>query len=334
MSQKAENTGAMMPPMVKFFLTKRVPCAFIVVMMLTSAYWFDALFGNIPLIGFLLVLLGMALHLTVPSVFALVLFGGGLGYSLQVGGIAALGILMLSSGSVYAVLIFLGLFVLVPVLIALAMQRQGLNQASWRLAIAIFLLVVAALMIAMDAEGIKAFVTQMFKPMFDSLAANVPAGETVAVESLRQLQKAMIDVFPGLLVLSLWLIWWGNILFARKLAKRFGFYQGDDSTMLTLFLPRQLVYILFVFALISSVAEGDLQYIAMSGMFVLSGLLAVQGIVVAHAWLKSRGMMNSIVVMYVMLFFWSIVIVVFMMIGLFDIWFNFRRNIISATGEK
>jgi len=323
-----------MPKWVEFVLTKRFPCALMVVFMLTSAYWFNVLFGNIPMIGFLLLLVGMLLHLAVPSVLALVLFGGGLAYSLQVGGIAALMILLLSSGSLYAVLVFIALFVLIPVMTAISIQRQGLGQASWLLAVSLLVAVFVVLMVAMNSDGLKEYVLQLFKPMFENMITEIPVGEKEAVASVRQLQDIMVEIFPGMLVMSLWLTWWGGILFARKTARVYGFYQGDESDMLSLVLPKKLVYVLLAFAAIANMTDGNLQYIAVNGLLVLSGLIAVQGISVAHTWLKSRGMMNTIVVMYVMLFFWSVMVLAFVIIGLLDIWFNFRRNIVSTTGEK
>jgi len=334
MNQEPSLQLKRMPKWLEFVLTKRFPCALMVVFMLTSAYWFNVLFGNIPLIGFLMLLVGMVLHLAVPSVFALVLFGGGLVFSLQVGGIAALLILLLSSGSMYAVLVFLALFAVVPVMTGLTMQQRGLGQASWLLAVSLLVTVFVALMIAMDSEGLKEYVSQLFKPLFNSMVAEIPVGEKEALSSIRQLQNIMVEIFPGLLVISVWLAWWGDILFARKIAKGYGFYQGDESTMLSLVLPKKLVYVLLAFAAIANMTDGDIQYVAVNGLLVLAGLMAVQGISVAHTWLKSRGMMNTIVVMYMMLFFWSVMVLAFVMIGLLDIWFNFRRNIVSTTGEK
>jgi len=326
--------GKPMPSLLDFVLTKRVPCALMIVAMLTSAYWFNVLFGNIPLVGFLLMLMGLLLHLAVPGVFALILFGGGLTFSLQVGGIAALLLLLLSAGSVNTVLIFLALFVIIPVYAAQTVQRQGLGQASWLLAISLFITVIVALMIAADAEGIQGFILQLFKPMFDSMVATLPVGDAEALAALRELQDIIVKSFPGLLVISIWLTWWGDILYARKVAKGYGFYQGDESSMLELVLPKKLVYVLFALAVVAGMSDGDVQYLAANGLLVLAGLIAVQGVSVAHTWLKSRGMMNTIVVMYVMLFIWSVVVVAFVFIGLLDIWFNFRRNIVPTTGEK
>lgn len=334
MNQEPAQTTTPMPKVVEFFLTKRVPCAFLVVVMLTSAYWLNMLFGNIPLLGFLSVLVGTLLNLAVPGLFALVLFGGGLKYSLQVGGIAALALLLLSSGNLYVVVLFTGLFVLLPVMIAMVMQRQGLGKAAWLLTLGLFFGVLLALVTGSDAESLQAFVNQLFKPLFDNMMATLPAGETEAVVQIQQLQMMMVKIFPGLLVLGLWVSWWGDIIFARKTAMKYGFYQGNVGEMLAFFLPRQLMYVLLVVVGLANITAGDIQYLTINAALVLAGLVAVQGMMVAHTWLKSRGMMNAIIVMYVVLFFWSFVVVLFVLIGLLDIWFNFRRNVVSTTGEK
>ena len=334
MSQDPEQRLETLPKWADFFLTNRLPCAALVVVMLTAAYGFSVLFGNIPIIGFLMLVVGMLLHLAVPSVFALVLFGGGLFYSLQVGVIASAFILFLSSGSFYVTLLFFVVFVVASALTAKTMEREGLGQAAWVLAVVLFTVVILSLMIAMDTKGIQAFVSELFKPMIDDMVSSVPATETQAVESIRQLQGWVVKIFPGLLVFSLWFVWWGNIVFARKMAKRYNFYQGNNSSMLDFALPTLLIYVWVTFAAMAWLATGDLQYIASNGLLVLSGLVAVQGVMVAHAWFESRGMVNTIIVMYVMLFFWSAVVVLFIVVGLLDFWFNFRRNMVSTTGEK
>jgi len=267
-------------------------------------------------------------------VFALVLFGGGLLYSLQVGVIAAAFILFLSSGSMYLTLLFFVVFVVASSLTARVIQRQGLGQAAWLLAVLLFTVVTLALVIAMDTAGIQAFVSELFRPMFDDMVKSVPAAEIEAVESVRQLQGWVIKIFPGLLVFTLWVVWWGNIVYARKVAKQYHFYQGNESGMLEFTLPSVLVYVWLAFAAVALLATGDMQYIASNGLLVLSGLVAVQGVMVAHAWFKSRNMVNTIIVMYVMLFFWSAVVMLFMVVGLLDFWFKFRRNMVSTTGEK
>jgi len=334
MNQEPSTQGVTMPKVVDLFLTNRLLCALLAVMMLTSAYWFNVLFGNLGLFAFIFVMVGVVLHLAVPSLFALVSLGGGLKYSLQVGGIGALLVLTLSSGSVYTAVVFMLLFVLLPVFASRAMQKSGLGHAAWLLAWAMFFGVSVAMLVGASPLGVEAFVNQQFKPVFDEMIARIPPEATSDIVAMQGLQSMMVKVFPGFFVFGLWLIWWSGVLFARKLAQKYGFYQGDAEGILSLAMPKQLAVVLLIFLAFANLASGDIQYIALSGVIVLAGLVAVQGVVVAHAWLKSREMVNTIIVMYVMLFFWSFVVLFFVLLGLVDMWFNFRRRFISATGEK
>ncbi|MDX8382226.1 MAG: DUF2232 domain-containing protein [Ghiorsea sp.] len=334
MSEESKPLGITMPRVVEMFLTNRVLCAALAVMMLSSVYWFDMLFGNLKLIAFIFLLVGVVLHLAVPSLFAVVTLGGGLKYSLQVGAIAALLLLALSSGSVYTSIVFLMLFVLLPVFATQTMQNRGLGQAAWLLALVLFTGFAVVMMIGASPQGLEAFVHQQFQSVFDDMIARIPPEAKDDIISMHSLQDMMVKVFPGFFVLGLWLVWWVDLILAQKVAVKYGFYQGVSVDVLSLTLPKSLVYVLLVLMAFANIASGNMQYVAFSGAIVLAGLIALQGVIVGHAWMKNRGMGNAIIVMYVMLFFWSFVIVIFTFIGLLDIWFNFRRNFISTTGEK
>ncbi len=67
-------------------------------------------------------------------------------------------------------------------------------------------------------------------------------------------------------------------------------------------------------------------------LVVLGGLLAAQGIAVGHCWLKAKGMILGIGLMYLMLFIWTAMIIPFVIIGLLDIWFDYRRKIPAVGG--
>ncbi|MDX8383699.1 MAG: DUF2232 domain-containing protein, partial [Ghiorsea sp.] len=281
MSQEPTPNVQAMPKMLELFLTNRLPCALLVVLMLTSVYWFNVLFGNVPVVGFLMLLLGSVLMMSVPIVFALVLFGGGLNFTMQVAGIVALAVFILSSGSLNLALAILLSCAVIPVFSALRMQREdGFHQSAWSLAVGLLVFTFIAMWFTSDA-GIKDWMQQMLAPMFDDMLASVPVGETEVLLSIQSLRDVMVMIFPGLMVFSLWLTWWGNILFARKLAKKYGFYRGDECSMLYFRLPTKLVYALLVLLALTNMASGDIQYVAMNTLLVLAGLIAVQGIAVA-----------------------------------------------------
>ncbi|MDQ7003838.1 MAG: DUF2232 domain-containing protein [Ghiorsea sp.] len=334
MSQEPLPQGIAMPKVLDLFLTNRVLCAVLSVFMLTSAYWFNVLFGNLGFIALIFLLVGVLLHLAVPSLFALISLGGGSKFGLQTGAIAGGLLLLILSGSMGVVVVFMLLFVLLPIVVARTMQRKGLGQAGWILALVMFIGFATAMLFNAGPEGMELLVQQQFKPVFDEMLAGIPPEAKSDLASMQSLQATMVSVFPGLFILGLWFVWWTGLMYARNVAQKYGFYQGDGRDTLSFALPNIVAYVLLLFLAFANLATGNLQYLALSGVIVLAGLLAVQGVMVVHAWLKSREMINTIVVMYIMLFFWSFVVVVFTLIGLLDMWFNFRRKLISATGEK
>ncbi len=334
MSQQPSPSGVMMPKVVDLFLTNKVPCAVLAVVMLSSVYWIDMLFGSLGVLALILVVFGVLLHLVVPGLFALVTLGGGLKYSLQTGAIAAILLLLFTSGSIGTAVVFFLLFVVLPSFSARLLQQQGMGQAAWLLALVLCSGVGFAMVAGAGGQSVESLVQQQFQPVFDEMLASIPPGATAEVASVQHLQAVMVKVFPGFFILSLCLIWWSDVLLARKLAIHYGFYQGNTDGVLAFALPKVLVYVLLILLPFANMAEGNVQYLALGAAIVLAGLLAVQGVMVAHAWLKNRNMVNTIVVMYVLLFFWFGVVVMFALIGLLDVWFNFRRNFGSATGEK
>ena len=59
MSQEPLPKGVAMPRALDLFLTNRVLCAVLAVLMLTAVYWVNILFGNLGLIAFILLIVGV-----------------------------------------------------------------------------------------------------------------------------------------------------------------------------------------------------------------------------------------------------------------------------------
>ena len=142
----------------------------------------------------------------------------------------------------------------------------------------------------------------------------------------------MVSVLPGLLALSLWMTWWGNTGLARHLARKFSFYQGEEASLLTLSFDKTLAYLFALLMLLMLIVSGNVLYLVNNALIVTGGLLAAQGVAVAHSWLKVKGLTFSIGLMYLMLLIWSAMIVPFVIVGLMDIWFDYRRRLPAAGG--
>jgi len=302
-----------------------------------SAVVWSLLADSVPLLAMLLYLAGMTLHLLTPALFALILFGGGLIYALQVAAIAAVVVAVATGFSVISGLVFFLLYALLPVLAARSLARVGgLNHSARLMAIGLFLATMAALTAGAVAQGLsmQQFVGAMVSPFFDILSGFAPAGQQIAAEAIERAKETTIWALPGFLAFSLWLVWWMDVLLGRKLAVTYGFFRGDHSRMLMIRFDKATGFALIAATILSVIAGGSLQYVAVSTAVMLAGLLALQGVSVAHLWLKAREMQMTLVIMYLLLFIWSAMIVPFIIAGLLDIWFDFRRSIVPANGEE
>jgi hypothetical protein len=325
-----------LPPIAQYILTRRIPCAALALLMFTAAIWGSALSG-VPLLALLMSLIGLTLHMLTPALFALVVFGGGIVYSLQVAGIAALGVVVITQFNLMSGALFLLLYAMLPALAAASLARiGGLKRSANRLAFGLFAATMTALLAGAAAEGmdIHLFMERMIAPLFDAVAANIPVGEVAAVEAIEQAKVMTAWVLPGFMAFSLWMVWWMDVLLARKVAVKYGFYRGDHSEMLMIRFDRVTGIAFIVTAALANITDGAVQYIALSSAIMMAGLLAIQGVSIAHLWIRARGMQMTLVIMYLVLLIWSAMILPFIIVGLLDIWFDFRRNIVPTNGEE
>lgn len=325
-----------LPPIAQFLLTRRIPCAGLALVMFTAAIWGAALSG-IPLLALVMSLLGLTLHMLTPALFALIVFGGGLIYAFQVGAIAALAVVAITDFNLMSGAVFLLLYAALPALAATSLLRiGGMKQSAQRLALGLFLATITALLAGAASQGVTMhlFVEQMIEPLFSGVAGSIPVGEVAALEALERTKAMTAWVLPGFIAFSLWMFWWLDLILARRIAVTYGFFRGDHSEMLMIRFDKVAGITFLVVAALANIMDGSVQYIAISIAIMLGGLLALQGVSVAHLWIRARGMRVTLFVMYLLLLIWSAMIIPFIIVGLLDIWFDFRRNIVSANGEE
>jgi hypothetical protein len=330
------NQPAVMPAAAAFIMTHRLPCAALMILMLMAAFWLPALLQGLP--GMLIVLasiFGLGLHMLVPGLIALITFGGGATFTMQVAAIASLGITALAGFSLLPGLIVLTVYGLLPMLAAMAeMRTDGMRRSAQYLALTLGGVVLISIMAGASIQdlGLREFVASALAPIFDGLLTQMPAGDPEAAQMVEQVRQMTVGFFPGIVALGLWFVWWGDIVFARNIAVKYGFYQGSKSDLLELRFGKSLAYVFLALLALVNLGAGDVQYVAINTAILLGGLLAAQGIAVGHCWLKAKGMILAISLMYLMLFIWSAMIIPFVIIGLLDIWFDYRRKIPEVGG--
>ncbi|GAV19172.1 hypothetical protein MMIC_P0101 [Mariprofundus micogutta] len=331
-----QTPNQVMPAAVAYVLSHRLPCAALMLVMMMAAVWLPVLLQGLPpFLIMLIATLGLGLHILTPALIALITFGGGLMFGIHVAALAAVGVTVLAGFAVLPGLMAFVVYGLIPIAAAATMMRNdGVKRSAQLLALLMGALVFFGLMITamMQDLGLREFIGQMLMPMFDEVQTQMPASDVEARQMLEQARQTMISVLPGLLALGLWFAWWGDMVFARNIALRYNFYTGDASGLLDLRLGKAMAYAFLGLLLLTNLGAGDLSYFAANAAILSGGLLATQGVAVVHSWLKAKGLNFSIALMYLMLLIWSVMIVPFVIVGLLDIWFDYRRNIPAAGG--
>jgi hypothetical protein len=324
-----------MPAAVEYILTRRVPCALLAVVMFSAAWWLPGSLQNMQLLAWMFALLAIGTHLLTPGLFALITLGGGSSFALQVALLSAVGVGLAAGMQPLVGLLMLLMYGVMPIAAAVNLRRPGgLARSGQNLAIGLLLAVLAGLWAGANAAhmDMRGYVDHLLSPVFDSAATQLHGQDPQASAALTQFRRTAAWLLPGSLALGLWMIWWGDALLARALARRFGFFRGEQAPMLSIRFGRTTAYAFILAVAGANLVEGDIQFMAVGTAILGAGMLGMQGVAVAHTWLKIRQQPWMIVIMYMLLTMWSVLAIPFVLLGLMDVWFDYRRHMKSADG--
>lgn len=324
----SEVTPAL-PPSVSLILTRPLPCGLLIAFIFSAQLWLPQIFASLPLVVFLLLFICMGLNFFTPALTAIVSLGGGIQYTAQAGAIATLLLLLLPGISWMIALVFALLYVALPAIAVSALTtNQGISRSSDILVLGVAAgvvlgLIVASLTLQSDIQPwISAFTREVF------MKAQPKAIPAEMVDSVYNMLAWSIT---GMLAFSVWLVWGLNLKVARDLATRYGFYDGDPRSLLELRPGRWIGGAFLVALAFANLMGGDIQYLGVTLAILFAGIIATNGVSLVHLFLRSRGMGMTIMFMYVMLLIEIRVIVPFVLLGLLDIWFDYRRKITNAS---
>jgi len=311
-----------LPPAVAWVLTRRIPCALLAVGLFSTGLWMP---DGSPLSPML------ALHLLTPALFALIALGGGLMFALQVALIAAAMLTLLAHGDLAAGLMLLVMYALLPMFAARSLRGpDGLAKSAVQLAIGLGCATLAALLAGASGAGLspESWVGRELSPMLEAIARQ----QNMDAAALERIRRAFVWLFPGMTALALWAIWWGDVVLARGIAIRHGFFRGDARPFAGLRLGRNVAWLFLALLGAVLVTGGEMRYLAFAPLVLAGGLLTAQGLAVAHAWVRAHGMPWLLAALYVVLLIQPVMLLPFTVTGLLDTWFDYRRRMKPANG--
>ncbi len=332
------RAAARLPAFAEFVLTRRLPCAALAVIMFTAILWLPATGALVPAFASPASVLAFLIHLLTPGLFALVFFGGGSSFALQSGLIAAIAAGLVNFSLLPGLAMFV-LYVVFPVSSGyILMLPRGLERSAYSMAAGLGILILLILLLAAGSANmsLQEYSDHLLAPFFTPLTEQIPAGEDgqLFLQAIKQMRETSSLVFPGSMTIFVWLVWMGSTLLARRLASRFGFYEGSAQPLASIRFNQKLAMICFMFLLGAMMLGGTLQYLTLNAGIVLAGLFAMQGLAVTYVWLSARKLRVLNWFLYPMLLMQPVMIFPFLIIGLFDVWFDYRGKINPVIGGK
>jgi len=149
------------------------------------------------------------------------------------------------------------------------------------------------------------------------------AGKNAAVN---QLVKVLIGIFPGLMVLGSLVIVWANFMGGRALLAKTGQLPPELADLKTWSAPEGLIWIVIAagFALIIPLTWVRLP--AVNALMVLGLIYFFQGLSVVAYWLNKKGAPAFFKILcYTLIALQQYLTLIVAAVGLFDVWFNFRK---------
>jgi len=320
------TTNAAMPTVVRFALTKPAPCALLLVLMFSMQLWLPQWFSSVPALALMVAFICMGLNFFSPALMAVVTLGGGLRFVAQAGTIAYVMVFFIPNIGLAVSIMFGILYILLPTIAARGLTTPlGITRASDTMVAGALLTAVVGLLVIVQTQNITAheWVNQLIEPLFSAMRDKPNA---ISEQEVIGIQSLLGWTLPGILAFSLWLMWGINIAVARRIAMHYGFYHGDPRPVLQLQPGIWCGWLLLLALVVANVVSGDLQYIGVTIALLLAGVMAQNGISIAHLWLRTRGLTPVIVLMYGLLMFMSMIIFPFIVLGLIDLWSNYRNK--------
>jgi len=319
-----------LPRLLEAVLANRFSSAVLLVVTFAAAVWGPVMIaGSHPIIASFLALL---LHFITMVLFCCIYYGGGTRHAWHVGLLATVAVFFVSEWDEKITLVFLLAYIAIPWLASsLLMMKHGLSRSITFLSVCccLLFLIFAAL------SDVQALLTQSIAPLFDAVRAQqAELGGKTTLQAVAEMENLTVLLMPAALMQAMLFMWLFSMLVGRWFALRYQFYSGDVSQLSSFRMDRSSIAVLSVLLMVVFLFSDYLYYIALSLLLFVAGLFSFQGVIVAREWLKKRNSDFAVGVMYVILLIQPMMLIPFVMIGLLDVHYDYRRTNSRKSGGE
>lgn len=136
----------------------------------------------------------------------------------------------------------------------------------------------------------------------------------------------MVGIFPGLMVMGVLLIAWANFMMSRLILVKTGWLPSGLTDLKTWSAPEKLIWVLIAAGFAMFAPMNWLRLMAMNGLVVLGLIYFFHGLCVVAFWLNSKKASPFLrITAYSLIALQQYLALMVAALGLFDMWFDFRK---------
>ncbi|MGD2188239.1 MAG: YybS family protein, partial [Desulfobacterales bacterium] len=145
-------------------------------------------------------------------------------------------------------------------------------------------------------------------------------------DSLDKIQYILIGIIPGLTITSTLLVIWLNILLSRAVLKSRVQFHPDYEKLNQWQAPDYLVWAVIGCGLFMLFPASAAKLISLNALLILMAIYFFQGIAIVSFFFEKKQVPRLFrIIVYTLIALQQFVLIVVIGIGLFDVWFNFRK---------
>ncbi|ABK44959.1 hypothetical protein Mmc1_2459 [Magnetococcus marinus MC-1] len=182
----------------------------------------------------------------------------------------------------------------------------------------------------------NAMVTEVTKQQ--TASALSPEQQAAFVNAVEQIVHTMRYLFAALVVLAWFLIQTLNLHLSRVMLSAQGAWHGEgEEALRALRLPQFWVWVVLLLVTFSYVGTGSLQQVAVNLLIFSLIPYLFQGWAVLDSWFRFKRIKRAIRLLFwamVLLFWLQQFMLMLVLMGLFDTWFDFRQKMVESQNRE
>lgn len=144
--------------------------------------------------------------------------------------------------------------------------------------------------------------------------------------SMDHIQYVLVRLLPAFTVTSMIFVAWTNLLVAKSFFRKRGIYYPDFGPLNMWRAPEQIIWALIASGLMLMIPEKGLKMIGINGIIIMLTVYFFQGIAIVSYYFQKKKMPRLFrIILYCFIGIQQLALAAVIMIGVFDMWINFRK---------